>query len=91
MITISSEVQTQVTPEFLAVAFWSMSTEEQTRFFASLAEETKKSKSGYAYGEMQWCMLQDEIRKNPEANQAYMALSLWAYDFLPVDNERLFS
>lgn len=74
----------ELTPELLANAFWNFHSDEQVKFFEALAAETKKSKNGYSYGEKQWCFLQDEIRKNPEANKAYMALSLWAFDFLPV-------
>jgi hypothetical protein len=70
----------------MAKAFWAMNTEEQVQFFEALAKETKASGShAYGYGEMQWCMLRDELRKNPEANAQHIALSLWAFDFMPAE------
>lgn len=97
-VSIESKTETLVTPELLAKAFWNMDCEQQVAFFAALAIETKKSQEAAAksksfwhvgeYGEMQWCHLKDEIRKNPEAHKQYMALGIWAFDyFTGFDNE----
>lgn len=89
-----------VTPEIMAEAFWAMDTTEQARFFAALAKETNKTlaeyeatpkhlRSGYPgdYGEMQWCLMKDEVFADPEARRQYMALSAWAFDFIPLRTE----
>jgi len=73
----------------LARAFWNMDTEEQAEFLdqlgAIIEEDGKHNRSAYSYGEMQWCHLRDELRKpgRERANIMHMALSAFAYDFVP--------
>lgn len=76
----------QITPEVLAKAFWAMDTTQQADFFQSLAEHIETvSPHAYGFGEMQWCFLQDELRRpgRETANKMHMALSAFAFDFWP--------
>ncbi len=73
----------EITPEVAARAFWAMCDSEQAQFFVELAKAVYNTPNAYSYGEMQWLFMRDEIRKIPEANNMYMALSAWAYDFWP--------
>ena len=81
-LSIESITQTEVTPEFLAKAFWDMDSRQQCAFFSALAKETKGS-DAYGYGEMQWCHLRDDLKKDAEAMAQYQALTIWGFDFLP--------
>ena len=90
-IIVNSTSYLELSPEIVAKAFWNMDCEQQVSFFSALAAETKKtqeeaskSKSWWfvgEYGEMQWCHLKDEIRKNPEALKQYQALGVWAFEY----------
>ena len=83
LLRVGEEVE--LTPMLLARAFWAMDTTEQTEFFEKLADViTEETPTAYGYGEMQWCYLKDEIRKNPKAADMHRALSLFAYDYLPL-------
>ena len=83
MKILTDSIEVEVTPELVAKAFWEMGTVEQARFFSALAKETKNTDGAYGYGEMQWCMLQDDLKKDKEAMRQYMALSAFAFDFWP--------
>ena len=86
----SDAVSVEITPELAAAAFWAMSSDEQAAFFAALAAEVKKTESAYGYGEMQWCYMVDDIRKDKEASRMYMALSAFAFDYWPQKSESQF-
>lgn len=76
----------EINSEILAKAFWAMDTVQQADFFEELAKHIQeKSPHAYGYGEMQWCCLQDEMRKPGRelANNMHLALSAFAYDFWP--------
>ena len=76
----------EITAEVLANAFWNMDTVQQADFFEELGKRIQsQSPHAYAYGEAQWCALQDELRKPGRelANNMHMALSAFAYDFWP--------
>lgn len=76
----------EITPELLAIAFWKMDTCQQADFFEALAKHiTKDTPSAYGFGEMQWCYLQQELRRPGRelANNMHMALSAFAFDFWP--------
>ncbi len=76
----------ELTAEVLANAFWNMDTVQQADFFEELAKRIQsQSPHAYSYGEMQWCCLQDEMRKPGRelANNMHLALSAFAYDFWP--------
>lgn len=75
-----------ITPELMAKAFWAMDTVEQANFFEALANHIQAdSPHAYSFGELQWCYLRDELRKpgREQANNMHMALSTFAFDFLP--------
>ncbi len=85
-IEVSTGAKVVLTPELMAKAFWSWDTEQQADFFEALAKEiTRESPKAYGFGEMQWCWLQDEMRKPGRelANEMHMALSAFAFDFWP--------
>ncbi|KAB0489723.1 hypothetical protein [Pseudomonas vancouverensis] len=81
-----SDFAVEITPEILAKAFWGMDTQQQADFFESLANHIEASSPhAYGFGEMQWCFLQDELRRpgREQANKMHMALSAFAFDFWP--------
>lgn len=85
-VTIEEGFKIAITSEILAKAFWSMDTVQQADFFESLAGHIEKSSPhAYGFGEMQWCWLQDELRRpgRETANKMHMALSAFAFDFWP--------
>lgn len=85
-VVVAEGFPVQITPEVLAKAFWSMDTQQQADFFEALASRIQtESPQAYGFGEMQWCFLQDELRKpgREQANQMHMALSAFAFDFWP--------
>lgn len=71
-----------MTPEEVGRAFASMPTDGQARFWNGVAAETRSwpNNAGYAYGEMQWCWLRDEMLKpeNAEGMAALQSISAWA-------------
>ena len=83
MKTVATISDADLTPEVMAQAFWEMDSIQQAAFFSALAKEVKKTPSAYSYGEMQWCILQDELKKDPEAMRMYMSLSAFAFDYWP--------
>lgn len=83
MTDITLDSKEILTPALMAARFWEMDSIQQAEFFKCLAGEVKKTQSAYSYGEMQWLYLRDEVRKDAEANNMYMALSAWAFDFWP--------
>lgn len=85
-VTIAEGFAVQITPEILAKAFWGMDTQQQADFLESLANHIETSSPhAYGFGEMQWCFLQDELRRpgREQANKMHMALSAFAFDFWP--------
>lgn len=85
-VIVAEGLPVQITPKLLAKAFWAMDTEQQADFLESLANHIQeKSPHAYGFGEMQWCLLQDELRKpgREQANMMHLALSAFAYDFWP--------
>lgn len=77
-----------VTVGEMAKAFWNMSSEQQAQFFDSLGEvieqDHKTNPCAYSYGELQWCSLKEEFKKEGmgRANKVHMALSAFAYEFV---------
>lgn len=85
-VVVAEGFAVQITPDVLAKAFWGMDTQQQGDFFESLASHIESaSPHAYGFGEMQWCHLQDELRKPGRelANKMHLALSAFAYDFWP--------
>lgn len=85
-IIVAEGLAIQITPEVLANAFWNMDTTQQADFFEALANRIEvASPHAYGFGEMQWCYLQDELRRpgREQANKMHMALSAFAFDFWP--------
>ena len=80
-VTIESKAEVSLTPQLMAEAFWAMDSQQQADFFAALADAVKRTQGAYGYGEMQWCYMRDDIRKNKEASNMYMALSAFAFDY----------
>ena len=84
--TITAEAELTITPELMAKAFWAMDTVEQANFFEALANHIQEtSPHAYSFGELHWCYLRDELRKpgREQANNMHMAISMFAFDFLP--------
>jgi hypothetical protein len=79
-LEVEALTTTEVTPEFVAKAFWAMDTHQQIRFFDQLAKETKDV-DGYGYGDGQWCAMKRDMKVGSEALRMYMAMSAFAYDF----------
>lgn len=85
-IVVAEGIAVKITAETLAKAFWGMDTEQQADFFEALANRIQtEAPHAYGFGEMQWCYLQDELRRPGRelANQMHMALSAFAFDFWP--------
>lgn len=79
-----------ITPQVMAERFWSMGSDEQADFFKYLAAEIKNRnpKPAYEYGEMQWCYLVDDLKKDAEAWNMYLALSSFAFEYWPQKERR---
>lgn len=92
-IKTSHIVDVEITPEVLARAFWEMSSAEQAAFFNALhdviSEDHKTNLSAYSLGEMQWCYLRHEldVAENRRGKLAHMALSCFAFDYLPMRSD----
>jgi len=61
----------ELTPEELGTIFADMPSDEQARFFNGVATATAQwpQGRGYGYGEMQWCRLFDEMRREPSERE----------------------
>jgi len=75
----------EITPKILAEAFWNLGSDGQAKFFEELYDcvEASNDRHGrlYGHGEIQWCYMMSDIRKNVKANKMYMALSAFAFDW----------
>lgn len=75
MQVIESTVETPITPEMIAKAFWYMGSVEQAEFFECLRKEVAASQSRdkthlYMMGELQWYYVADELRKDGKITPA---------------------
>ncbi len=88
--TIDVKMSVELTPEVLAKAFWNLASDGQAQFFAELHDCVEESNDRhnrlYGLGEIQWCYMMEDIRKNVKANKMYMALSAFAFDWFPQRN-----
>lgn len=77
--------QMEITPQLMAEAFWNMDSTQQTEFFSELAKVINKdyevNKKAYSLGELQWCFMSDEMRKeeNKEARDMLMTMASFLY------------
>lgn len=83
---MKAQADVTITPRLMAEAFWEMSSIEQVEFFECLHDVVNLGpvEEGfpvpYGNGEMQWCLMAEDIRKNPKAFD--MATSMTAFIFL---------
>jgi hypothetical protein len=84
MHTVTSTVETPITPEMAAKAFAHFDDDQQVEFFAALAAEVKAQFAKtdvWQYGDMQWCYMAEKLKANKEANAMYHAISSFAFEF----------
>ena len=83
-----SEVTAQIklTPEMMAKAFWSMSSNEQVAFFDDLAAVIRRAHedgntAAYSMGELQWLYVGHELHKveNERARSMLMTMAAPVY------------
>lgn len=93
MNTVTSTVKLTITPEMMAEAFWNLGSDGQADFFNHLhdviEDNHKSNTSAYSHGEMQWCWLRRDLDKpeNKRGKTMHMALSAFAFDYLPMRKE----
>jgi hypothetical protein len=86
---MKTEIEVKITPSVMAEEFWKLCTVGQAEFFAALSdvitEDNKTNSSAYSFGELQWSHLRYELDKpeNRKAKIMHMALSTFAFDYLP--------
>lgn len=79
----TTTAQVQLTPEMLAQAFWSMSSDEQVAFLDDLASIIRRdyeqgNTSAYAMGELQWNSVGHKLQKTENAWARAMLMTMAA-------------
>lgn len=89
-LEIVSKTTIKVDPKLIAEMFWAMSDDQQADFFEELAKcanashaENKGKWYSSEFGDMQWCYLAGKLKARPLAQKMYMALSAFAFEFVP--------